>query len=146
MRAADWADQALDERRFRNLLEDAGARHALCAARRLREGVERALRHADDGRDQCGRAEGRIAEARLTIARHVEPRHLAGKDRAHRQYAMLRYKERLGDRDGLGAGPLQAAHVPTVMIDGDAAGGHQAPGKRRRTVFAGDHRGEDQPS
>ncbi len=125
-------DQALDERRLRDLLENAWPGHAPGVAGGLGEGIERALRHADDRRDQRGRTERRIAEASLMIPRHLEPRHLAGKDRADRQHAVLRNEDRIGDRDGLRSGALEPAHVPAVVIDHHVADRYQAPGQRRR--------------
>jgi hypothetical protein len=75
-------DQALDKRRFGDLLENAGSGHAFGIAGGLGEGVKRALRHPDDRRDEGGGPKGRKAVAGLMIPRHLESRHLAGKDGA----------------------------------------------------------------
>ena len=44
------------------------------------ESIKRALRHADDGRDQRGRPECRESEPGLSVIRHVQSRHFSGKD------------------------------------------------------------------
>jgi hypothetical protein len=95
------ANQALDQRRFGDLLHNPRPGDALGAAGSLGEGVERALRHPNNRRDERGGPEGRKAVARLMIARHLEPRNLAGKDGADRQHAVLRNEDGIGNRDGL---------------------------------------------
>ena len=133
-------DQALDQLQLRDFLEHAGSRHALCVARGFSEGIERPLRHPDDRRDQRRRAESRIAKTRLSIAGHIEPRHLAGKDRADRQYPVRRDEDRIVDRDRLRAGALQAADIPAVVIDYHVAHGNETPGECWRRVLSGNQR------
>ncbi len=79
------------------------------------------------------------------IARHLEPRHLAGKDGADRQHAMLRNKDGVGDRDGLRSGAFEPADVPAVMIDDHVADGDETPRQCRRPILAGKERSEDEP-
>ncbi len=119
IRAAALPDQALDQGLFGHLLEHAGPCHALGVPRGIGEGIERTLRHADDRRNQRGRAEGRIAETRLAVVRDLKPGHLAGEDRAKRQDAVLRNEDRLGDVKRFRSGALQPADIPAVVIDHD---------------------------
>ena len=58
---------------------------------------------------------------------------------------MLRHEDRIGDRDGLRSGALQAADIPAVVIDHDVADRNETPGQRRRPVLAGNQRREDEP-
>ena len=145
MRAAAWPIRLWISGDFGDLLENARPGHSPGVAGRLGEGVERALRHADDRRDQCGRTKGRIAKASLMIPRHLKSRHLPGKDGADRQHAVLRNEDRIGNCDGLRSGALEPAHVPTVMIDHHIADRDQTPGQRRWPCFAGKQRGEYEP-
>src|SRR5438045_1185242 len=82
-------------------------------------------------------AEGRKAEASLRVLRHLESRHLAGKDRADGQHAVLGNEGRIDNRDSLRSRPLEPAHVPAVVIDHHIADRNQTPGHRRRRSFAG---------
>jgi hypothetical protein len=137
MRAAAWPIR-LDELGLGDFLEHAGPRHALGAARGFGKSVERALRHPDDRRHQRRRTKSRIAETRLYVARHIEPRHLAGKDRADRQKPVRRNEYRIVDPNCLRAGALQPADVPAIVIDNHVADGNKTPGQRRRRVLSGD--------
>ena len=145
MRAAAWPIRLWISGTLGDLLENAGSGHSSGVAGGFGEGVERALRHSDNRRDERGGPEGRIAETSLMIPRHLESRHLAGKDGADRQHAVLRNEDRIGDHDGLRSGPLEPAHVPAVMIDHHIADRDQAPGQRRWRPFAGKQGGEYEP-